>query len=509
MWIKESEVIKYNNNKYRVCKISNIKGPMLFIIDNDDFQKVSEYYGWYSKSNNYIGCKVFDTKILYLHNLIMNRLKFDGKGQKYSVDHINRIGTDNRKENLRIISQSSQNFNQKKKKRKKNILPKDCGIDEKNIPRNIWYIKPNGNHGERFCVEIKGIPPYNDKIIWKTTSSKNISLKAKLEQATKYIRMLREKYPILKLINIGMNYNNDIINSIKDYNNIIKKSKFDCKNNCLVQIPTISTILNSNYTNLTKYEIKLIDNIHLKDYNIIDINFDKDDDTDVDYSSKSYIKLCKFIFDNIALSDYVSHNTDQIEINIIKKLKKIYSLDFFDPEICDTPLISYLKNTHFPKINIIKELKTDMNLFACDDDCNEPLFVYLNNSIQYDINIVKMLISEEFLNFKNDANGSPLIKYLMYFDIISNDIVNLLLTKENAGEIDWFCAYALHYYCQKQNATLKIIEKIMAYSNIDMACECASDKNNMSPYNYYVKYHKKLDKKIVAILKDDYWDNKI
>ena len=72
-------------------------------------------------SNSYVSHSVNVSnkrKELYLHNLIMNRNEYPGKGSYESVDHINRIGLDNRKENLRIISQSEQNINQKIKKKK-------------------------------------------------------------------------------------------------------------------------------------------------------------------------------------------------------------------------------------------------------------------------------------------------------------------------------------------------------------------------------------------------------
>jgi len=63
--------------------------------------------------------------------------------------------------------------------------------------------------------------------------------------------------------------------------------------------------------------------------------------------------------------------------------------------------------------------------------------------------------------------------------------------------------YVLHYYCQKQNVTVKIIEKIISYSNIDIDCEFKPDKSGMTPYNYYEKYHKQLNKEIVDIIKDN------
>jgi hypothetical protein len=208
--------IEYNGKRYTVGKVIKNDSFVNFIIDEEDYPKIKDY-SWHSKSNVYIGhtIPVDNTRReLYLHNMIMNRLGFPGKGSKESVDHINRIGLDNRKENLRIITQSEQNMNQSKKKRKVE-LPEDSGLTVDDIPTHIWYIKPNGSHGERFAIEFK-----TENIIWKTTSSKNISLKNKLESAKEKLLEFYKTYPHLNP------KNEEKINKIKEliesYNEIIK-----------------------------------------------------------------------------------------------------------------------------------------------------------------------------------------------------------------------------------------------------------------------------------------------
>jgi hypothetical protein len=213
--INYSNVI-YCNKEYIVGKVPFKENYLKFVIDKEDFNKV-DGYSWHKSSNNYISQGVIvdgKKKEFYLHNLILNIFDFPGKGSKESVDHINRIGLDNRKENLRIISQTEQNLNQSKKKRRIE-LPEDSGLTIDDIPKHIWYIKANGSHGERFAIELN-----TENITWKTTSSKNISLKDKLESAKEKLKEYYKQFPYLNPDN------EDKYNKIKEltdsYNEIIR-----------------------------------------------------------------------------------------------------------------------------------------------------------------------------------------------------------------------------------------------------------------------------------------------
>ena len=121
----------------------------------------------------------------------MNRISFPGKGTRESVDHINRIGLDNRKANLRVVTQSQQNVNKGARKRVAE-LPADSGLTAADLPRHVWYIKANGSHGDRFAIELK-----TEGISWKTTSSKTVSLKDKLDAAKAKLAEYYETYPHL------------------------------------------------------------------------------------------------------------------------------------------------------------------------------------------------------------------------------------------------------------------------------------------------------------------------
>jgi hypothetical protein len=183
----------YNDKTYVVGTVMHNSHPIQFVIDKEDFQKI-EGKQWHVAAGNYIAynvCHEGKRKACYMHNVIMNAPLHPGKGATSSVDHINRNGFDNRKENLQIVSQSEQNLNQRKKPRTI-TLPENCGINPDTIPRHIWYIKPNGGHGDRFAIEFK-----TEDICWKTTSSKSVTLVEKIQDAKQKLSEFYVLYPYL------------------------------------------------------------------------------------------------------------------------------------------------------------------------------------------------------------------------------------------------------------------------------------------------------------------------
>lgn len=172
-------------------KLTSNGKEIKFKIDKDDHERVKTRQWFSATGGKYIACSVNINKVrkmLYLHNFIMNRIIFPGKGVKNSIDHANRDGLDNRKENLRLATQTEQNINKTAKKRLA-TLPE--GIEE--LPTHIWYIKANGAHGDRFGIDLK-----SEKIKWKTTSSKAVSLQDKLKEAIAKLQEFYIQYPHLK-----------------------------------------------------------------------------------------------------------------------------------------------------------------------------------------------------------------------------------------------------------------------------------------------------------------------
>lgn len=186
--------VNHSGKEYGVGILKFNNSDMRFVFDKEDYEKVSER-AWHFASNHYVGsaycCGDGKRRELYLHNLVMGTDLFPGKGAKESVDHINRNGLDNRKENLRIVSQSQQNINKPKQSRTV-VLPENCGIDPNEIPKHIWYIRPQGLHGDRFAIEFK-----TENICWKSSSSKKYTLREKLEQAKEKLAEFYQQFPYL------------------------------------------------------------------------------------------------------------------------------------------------------------------------------------------------------------------------------------------------------------------------------------------------------------------------
>ena len=168
------------------------KGMLIeFAFGSADLPAVREHK-WHFASGSYIATSVKvdisgveKKRELYLHSFLMK------PGPTQAVQHISKNGLDNRRENLRLVDDSVAAIGHAKKKR--NVeLPALCGIRPEEIPKHIWYVQANGYHRDRFAIEFK-----TEGILWKSTSSKEVSLKDKLDQATKKLAELYELYPHL------------------------------------------------------------------------------------------------------------------------------------------------------------------------------------------------------------------------------------------------------------------------------------------------------------------------
>lgn len=274
------EIINYKDKQYVVCCIPFNEEYKMFVVDIDKKAQLINKSWHFRSDGNYIASSHFDNDVkkeLYLHNFIMNKLTFEGKGQQHTIDHINRIGTDNRKCNLREVnSQTAQNFNQKKRDRHIE-LPENSDIKLDQIPKNIYYGKPNGLHGDFFYIELKGITSLciNDKKYnWKSTKSKAVSLKYKLQQTIDKLIELKNEHPELGPIIYDTTTELERNNLITEYNDILKLSHYP-KNVIEQNIQKLNTVNDINIVenNEELTQIKLIKNSGKKTNNLpIDCN---------------------------------------------------------------------------------------------------------------------------------------------------------------------------------------------------------------------------------------------
>ena len=208
-------VIDVDNGKEFIAMY--IKDNCYTLLNIEDIDKIKEQNtSWFLCNNGYIASNINCNQI-YLHQYIMNYWG-QGKGQ-LSIDHINRNKLDNRRDNLRITSQSIQNSNKDKANRKENAQDLPEGITQNMLPKYVYYCteilnknKPNQYTREFFRIEKH--PKLNKKCI---SSSKSIKVTAieKLKQVIEIINKLENNIDIEnenklpKYISI-INHKNDI-----------------------------------------------------------------------------------------------------------------------------------------------------------------------------------------------------------------------------------------------------------------------------------------------------------
>jgi hypothetical protein len=182
--------LEYKSNKYTVAKII-INGEIIPLLFDRDVYKAIKTLNkkWHINERYHIYCfhqKDGDQLVIYLHEIVMQLNKKIKKCDK-PIIHINNIHFDNRFDNLQYDTlNKSHSKNIKKKKR--TIDLSEHGIDVDLLPTYLWYVNPDSTHGSRFIVQIK------DHISWRSTASKKVSVRYKLEEAKKYLRYLKKTH---------------------------------------------------------------------------------------------------------------------------------------------------------------------------------------------------------------------------------------------------------------------------------------------------------------------------
>lgn len=217
--------IEYDKRYYTVVILTHLGNEIPILLDRLIYKIIKQFgYHWYVNDKNhvyairpYIYKNEHREEYIYIHDMVMrlgnlgilnmlntsqrknstseiikymrSALLLSGDTDiKYPIIHINRVHFDNRYANLQYdIPGKVCAKNTKKKKR--TIDLEKYGISVQELPTYVWYLKPDRSHGGRFCVEIP------NEISWRSTSSKQLSLRFKLEEVKKYLRFLKRQRP--------------------------------------------------------------------------------------------------------------------------------------------------------------------------------------------------------------------------------------------------------------------------------------------------------------------------
>lgn len=250
--------ISYNGKDYAVCKLNYKEHSLPVTLDWNDYNHIKKLNKkWKCTQNGFISCShTLDgqNKDVYLHELVMLlKNKEDGLNGREDrpIIHINRIGLDNRRENL-MYDMHNKNYQKNLKKKRRTLeLPSETGIQPDEIPTYIWYMKPDASHGERFMVNIGDVN-------WKTTSSNNMSLRYKLEEAKLYLRhLLRSRPDLMEEYSMNGDYNKGGKELSNSYYDIVHKVGFDNITRFIPETNTM-TLLQPNYKDIDKTEQYLL-----------------------------------------------------------------------------------------------------------------------------------------------------------------------------------------------------------------------------------------------------------
>ena len=200
--------VEYHKNRYTVSTIQHSGNTIPILLDRDVYKTIKRLdKKWYINDKNHVYCfhNIDDeTYPVYLHEVVMRAAKksngggsstcggnASASGHKKSssierpIVHTNNIHFDNRTENLQYdTTDKNHSKNKRKKSRTINLSKYNINVDA--LPTYTWYVKPDASHGHRFSVELP-----NGKS-WRSTASKRVSLRYKLEEAKKYLRYMKE-----------------------------------------------------------------------------------------------------------------------------------------------------------------------------------------------------------------------------------------------------------------------------------------------------------------------------
>jgi hypothetical protein len=192
------KVMNLNTDEYYIMYCGN---NIYTYFSVDDFKEVinpkeDHYPSWYLHSGTgYITSRKYpnsESNMNYLHQVICKKHN-EKKYVTQSVDHINRNKIDNRKENLRFATQSLQNSNRDKCKRKVNARSLPDGLTQNDLPKYVVYYKEKYGQNKdkiREWFNIEKHPKLEEKKRWSTSKSMEVSIRNKLNLAKEKLEEL-------------------------------------------------------------------------------------------------------------------------------------------------------------------------------------------------------------------------------------------------------------------------------------------------------------------------------
>lgn len=249
--------LEYHKNRYTVATLKYSSDTIIpILLDREMYKKIRNLNKkWYINEKNHVYCfhnqngKV-NSYPVYLHEIVM---KLNKKYLNKPIIHINNIHFDNRIENLQHdIRNKDHSKNTKKKNR--TIDLSEHGIQVDALPTYLWYLKPDSSHGDRFNIDVPG------QIHWRSTSSRKVSLKYKLEESKKYLRHIKKTRPdIFESFSMNGDMTSTGNRLYKEYMMMIKKAGFTMNN---PENNRTDEFLRQSTSNLSTFEIYLLHNFN-------------------------------------------------------------------------------------------------------------------------------------------------------------------------------------------------------------------------------------------------------
>ena len=256
--LKNFVSVTYKNRDYIVFSMKKyIEIPV--VIDKEIYNFIkNEPRHFYINDNLMIYTKIkIEDKLIdiYLHEIVMklNKSVQSVKSSYKAILHINKINIDNRLSNLTfdtINKEQTKNLH----KKERIIDLSEYGICVDSIPSFVWYLNEDDTHGDRFIVEMGPLK-------WKTTSSTKLSLRYKLEEMKKFLRLNKGMNPeLFKDYSMNGDLNDAGLNLKKEYYEIIKLAGYPYK---FQNVYNTDDLLKEDLSGLSKIEIKLLREFNL------------------------------------------------------------------------------------------------------------------------------------------------------------------------------------------------------------------------------------------------------